>query len=43
MNEYGNVFDLKIKLTTIEDFGGWDNAYNVYFNDGGIFDKIYQY
>lgn len=43
LNEYGNVFDLKIKLTTIEDFGGWDNAYNVYFNDGGIFDKIYQY
>lgn len=43
LNEYGNMFDLKIKLTTIEDFGGWDNAYNVYFNDGGIFDKIYQY
>lgn len=43
LNVYGNVFDLKIKLTTIEDFGGWDNAYNVYFNDGGIFDKIYQY
>lgn len=43
LNEYGNVFDLQIKLTTIEDFGGWDNAYNVYFNDGGIFDKIYQY
>ena len=43
LNEYGNVFDLKINLTTIEDFGGWDNAYNVYFNDGGIFDKIYQY
>ncbi len=43
LNEYDNVFDLQIKLTTIEDFGGWDNAYNVYFNDGGIFDKIYQY
>ena len=43
LNEYVSVFDLKIKLTTIEDFGGWDNAYNVYFNDGGIFDKIYQY
>lgn len=43
LNEYGNVFDLQIKLTTVEDFGGWDNAYNVYFNDGGIFDKIYQY
>ena len=43
LNEYVSVFDLKINLTTIEDFGGWDNAYNVYFNDGGIFDKIYQY
>ena len=43
LNEYVSVFDLKIKLTTIEDFGGWDNAYNVYFNDDGIFDKIYQY
>ena len=32
----------KIKLVTIEDFGGWSKAQPEHFNDGGIFDKIYQ-
>jgi ABC-type sulfate transport system substrate-binding protein len=32
----------KIKLVTIEDFGGWTKAQPEHFNDGGIFDKIYQ-
>jgi sulfate transport system substrate-binding protein len=41
LEEYSNVFDMSIKLTTIDDFGGWDNAYKLYFDDGGLFDKIY--
>jgi sulfate transport system substrate-binding protein len=32
---------MSIKLTTIDDFGGWDNAYKLYFDDGGLFDEIY--
>ena len=32
----------QIKLVTIEDFGGWSKAQPLHFNDGGIFDKIYQ-
>ena len=31
-----------VKLVTIEDFGGWEKAQPEHFNDGGIFDKIYQ-
>jgi sulfate transport system substrate-binding protein len=31
-----------LKLVTIEDFGGWKKAQPEHFNDGGIFDKIYQ-
>ncbi|MET0377847.1 MAG: sulfate ABC transporter substrate-binding protein [Spongiibacteraceae bacterium] len=31
-----------LKLVTIEDFGGWKKAQAEHFNDGGIFDKIYQ-
>jgi sulfate/thiosulfate-binding protein len=31
-----------LKLVTIADtFGGWDNAQPKYFDDGGIFDQIY--
>lgn len=31
----------KLKLATIDkDFGGWSNAQNKYFADGGIFDQI---
>jgi sulfate transport system substrate-binding protein len=41
LEEYSDVFDMSIKLTTIDDFGGWDNAYKLYFDDGGLFDKIY--
>lgn len=31
----------KIKLLTIEDFGGWKKAQQDHFDDGGIFDEIY--
>lgn len=33
----------KIKLITVNEvFGGWRNAQNVHFHDGGEFDKIFQ-
>ena len=33
----------KIRLITIDDvFGGWTRAQKVHFDDGGIFDQIYQ-
>jgi sulfate/thiosulfate transport system substrate-binding protein len=34
----------QLNLVTIDDpqFGGWDKAQNKHFNDGGVFDKIYQ-
>lgn len=41
LNEYKNQFDLDIKMININDFGGWDKAYEKYFKDGAIFDQIY--
>ena len=41
LSEYGNEFDLNVRLTTIDDYGGWDEAYRIYFDDGGWFDEIY--
>jgi len=33
----------KIELFTVDDtFGGWTNAQKTYFDDGGVFDQIYQ-
>jgi sulfate/thiosulfate transport system substrate-binding protein len=33
----------KIELFTVDDiFGGWANAQKTYFDDGGVFDQIYQ-
>ena len=31
-----------LQLVTIEDFGGWQKAQKTHFQDGGLFDKIYQ-
>jgi sulfate/thiosulfate-binding protein len=31
-----------VKLFTIKDFGGWSNAQQAHFADGGVFDQIYQ-
>ena len=39
--EYADKFDLDMELCTIEDFGGWNAAYETYFEDGAIFDEIY--
>lgn len=39
--EYSDKFDLDIDLCSIDDFGGWDQAYADFFADGAIFDQIY--
>ena len=41
LEEFSDKFDLDMEHCTIDDFGGWDAAYNTYFIDGGVFDKIY--
>lgn len=41
LSEFSDTFDLSIKLWTIDDYGGWDKAYELYFDDGAMFDKIY--
>ena len=41
LQEFSDVFNLEMNMVTIDDFGGWDQAYNDYFNDGAIFDQIY--
>lgn len=41
LNEFSDVFDLGINLVTINDFGGWDEAFAKHFAEGAIFDKIY--
>ena len=40
--KYESVF-APIKLVTIADFGGWQKAQHEHFDDGGIFDQIYQH
>lgn len=42
LQKYADVFDLDINLVTIQDFGGWDEAQEKHFADGGIFDQIYE-
>jgi sulfate/thiosulfate-binding protein len=40
--KYANRFP-RIRLVTIDDvFGGWGRAQKTHFDDGGIFDQIYQ-
>ncbi len=40
--KYANQFP-KLDLVTIDkDFGGWKTAQPKFFNDGGVFDQIYQ-
>ncbi len=42
LNQYRHYFS-DIYLFRIEDiFGSWENAYEKYFSDGGIFDEIYK-
>ena len=42
LQEFSMQFNLDMNLVTIDDFGGWDKAYETYFDDGGIFDRIYE-
>ncbi|MGN0294794.1 MAG: sulfate ABC transporter substrate-binding protein [Lachnospiraceae bacterium] len=42
LQEYSDTFDLNINLVTIDDFGGWDEAQETHFADGGVFDQIYE-
>lgn len=41
LQEFTDQFDLGMNLVTIDDFGGWDTAYQTYFDDGAVFDQIY--
>ena len=43
LNSFSDKFDLNVNLCTIDDFGGWDAAYETFFDDGAIFDEIYDY
>lgn len=43
LNSFSDKFDLNMELCTIDDFGGWDAAYDTFFNDGAIFDEIYSH
>ncbi len=42
LKEYADTFDLNVNLVTIKDFGGWDEAQEKHFADGGVFDEIYE-
>ncbi len=43
LEEYSHIFNTDVELVTIDDeiFGGWKQAQEKHFNDGGIFDEIY--
>ena len=43
IQNFSNQFDLSVDLWTIKDYGGWNKAYQKYFDDGAWFDKIYEY
>lgn len=40
LQEFADTFDLHVHLVTINDFGGWDAAYEKFFDDDAIFDRI---
>lgn len=42
LKEFSDQFNLDMNLVTIEDFGGWNEAYRKFFDDGAIFDQIYE-
>ncbi|MCI8408306.1 MAG: sulfate ABC transporter substrate-binding protein [Lachnospiraceae bacterium] len=42
LKTFSDTFDLNINMCTIDDFGGWDQAYKDFFDDGAVFDEIYQ-
>ena len=42
LKKHADTFNLNVKLTTIKDFGGWDEVQKKHFADGGVFDEIYE-
>ena len=42
LKKHADTFNLKLKLTTIKDFGGWYEVQKKHFADGGVFDEIYE-
>lgn len=42
LETFSDTFDLDIEMCSIDDFGGWDEAYENFFEDGAIFDEIYE-
>lgn len=42
LQEFSDQFDLDMNLVSIDDFGGWNKVYQIYFDDGAIFDQIYE-
>ena len=41
LEEFKDTFDLSVRLCTIDDFGGGEQAYADFFADDAIFDEIY--
>ena len=41
LKEFSDQFNLDMNLVTSDDFGGWDQAFKNYFDDGAVFDQIY--
>lgn len=41
LKTFSDTFDLSVNMCTIDDFGGWDQAYKDFFDDDAIFDEIY--
>ena len=41
LQEFSDQFNMDMNLVTIEDFGGWDQAYKDFFQDGAVFDQIF--
>lgn len=41
LKTFDKTFDLTAEMCTIDDFGGWDQAYEDFFADDKIFDEIY--
>lgn len=41
LQSFSDTFDLSVNMCSIDDFGGWDQAYKDFFEDDAIFDEIY--
>lgn len=41
LNEFSDKFNLSISMWSIANYGGWEKAYQDFFDDGALFDEIY--